>query len=106
MRIEWERGEGEQIMKFRKRPVIIEAEQFTDETKDRVLSWAQNIQLNVSHGWDEQHRPIIIIPTLEGEMTCSVGDWIIKEPFATCWRKLYPCKPDIFAKTYEIIQEE
>ena len=91
-------------MRFRKKPVVIDAEQFTDEAKDRVYNWATSIQGNVYHGFDGNDKPILLIPTLEGEMTCSLGDWLIKEPFPTDWRKLYPCKPDIFAATYE--QEE
>lgn len=88
-------------MKFRKKPVVIEAMQFTDENKDRVLFWAKSIQMNLQHSWDENNNPIIKIPTLEGEMICAFGDWLIAEPFPTDWRKIYPCKPDIFEKTYE-----
>jgi len=39
----------------------------------------------------------VIIPTLEGEMTASPLDWIIKGVSG----EIYPCKPDIFAATYE-----
>lgn len=88
-------------MKFRKKPVVIEAQIFTDENKDRVYTWAKSIQGNVYHGWDKEGKPILIIPTLEGEMECSLGDYLIVEPFPTDWRKLYPCKSDIFEKTYE-----
>ena len=88
------------MQKFRKKPVEIEAIQFTDENKDRVYSWAKDIQQNVQHSW-EGDKPCLLIPTLEGEMTCSLGDYLIKEPFPTDWRKLYPCKPSIFEQTYE-----
>jgi len=91
-------------MKYRKKPVVIEARQFIYEDKDIVLSWAKSIQFNVNHAWEGEpfkSDPCIIIPTLEGDMKCSLGDWIIEEPFTTNGRKLYPCKPDIFAKTYE-----
>ena len=94
-------------MKYRKKPVEIEAEQFTDEMKDRVLNWAQSKQMNVYAAWDEvdprseSAKPEMRIPTLEGEMTASLDDWII------CGVKgeLYPCKPDIFKLTYEKLKE-
>jgi hypothetical protein len=90
------------VKKFVKRPVEIEAIQFTDANKDQVYNWAKEIQGNVYHGWDESsNNPILKIPTLEGEMICSIGDYLIKEPFPIDWRKLYPCKADIFHKTYE-----
>ena len=93
-------------MRFRKKPIEIEVELFTDDTKDRVYIWATSLQQNVTHGFDKKGNPILIIPTLEGEMICSLGDYLIKEPFPTDWRKLYPCKPDIFKKTYEKITED
>lgn len=93
-------------MKFRKKPVEIEAMQFTDKTKDRVLSWAKELQMNVQHSWDSENKPCILVPTLEGEMICSLGDWLIKEPFPTDWRKVYPCKPDIFEQTYEVVEDD
>ena len=93
-------------MRFRKKPVEIEAYQFTNETKDRVLNWAKELQMNVQHSWDSENKPCILIPTLEGEMMCSLGDWLIKEPFPTDWRKVYPCKPDIFEQTYERVEEK
>ena len=40
------------------------------------------------------------IQTLEGEMTANVGDWIIIGVNG----EVYPCKPDIFAKTYEQVE--
>lgn len=88
---------------FRKKPVVIEAMKFTDETKDAVFSWGKSIQMNVGCSWDDNKSPCLKIPTLEGEMECSLGDYLIKEPFPTDWRKLYPCKPDIFEKTYELV---
>jgi hypothetical protein len=41
------------------------------------------------------------IKTLEGNMQISKNDYLIQEPFPTRDRRLYPCKPDIFEKTYE-----
>jgi hypothetical protein len=90
--------------KFRKKPVTVEAVQFTDKNKDMVYHWAFQIQGNVYHSWKDEN-PILLIPTLEGEMVCELGDWLIVEPFPTDWRKLYPCKPDIFEKTYEKLNQ-
>ena len=89
---------------FRKIPIEVEAVQFTDETKDRVYAWATAIQMNVTHSWDENDKPILKVPTPEGEMICSLGDYLIKEPFPTDWRKLYPCKQSIFEQSYKIIE--
>ena len=87
-------------MLYRKKPIEVEAMQFTDEMKNRVFSWASQIQGNIFPDFKD-HAPIIKIPTLEGEMICEIGDYIIKEPFPTDWRRLYPCKADIFEQTYE-----
>jgi hypothetical protein len=89
-------------MKARKIPIEVEYMQFTDENKNQVYSWASEIQMNITPSF-EDGKPCLRVPTLEGEMTCSLGDYLIKEPFPTDWRRLYPCKPDIFKKTYEIV---
>lgn len=93
------------MAKFEKIPVVVEAWHFTDTTKDRVLNQCREVQSNVTHAWDENDLPCLRIPTLEGEMTCSLGDWVIVEPFPTDWQKLYPCKAEIFAKTYRPIPD-
>ncbi|MFW6002651.1 MAG: hypothetical protein ACOCQD_04860 [archaeon] len=89
-------------MTFTKKPIEIQAKRFTEENKDIIYNWAKSIQMNVYPGTDEDGKPILKIPTLEGEMIANIGDYIIVEPFPTDWRKLYPCKPDIFDKTYDI----
>lgn len=91
------------MAKYRKKPVEVEAMQFTDKDKDRVFHWANGIQMNLQPSFDKDGNPILLIPTLDGEMIASIGDYIVKEPFPTDWRKVYPCKPDIFEKTYESI---
>ena len=88
------------MTKFKKRPVEIEARQFTEETKDAVYAWACSIQQNVIHTWKDD-KPALLVTTLEGDMVCSLGDWLIVEPFPTDWRKIYPCKAEIFNQTYE-----
>ena len=87
-------------MKYRKKPLIIEAMQFTDENKNQVFSWAQSYQMNISHGFGKNDVPELIIPTLEGEMRASLGDYIIKG----IQGEFYPCKPDIFEQTYKKVE--
>lgn len=81
-------------MKFRKKPVVIEAMQFTDETKNQCFNF---VSCTRSADWDADGLPTLRIQTLEGDMIASVGDWIIKGVKG----EFYPCKPDIFAATYE-----
>ena len=81
-------------MKFRKKPVVIEAQQFAgDEAQmESVACWCDGA-LARSGGGDW----CCYIDSLEGEMRASYGDWIIKGVKG----EFYPCKPDIFAATYE-----
>lgn len=78
-------------MKFRKKPVIIDAVQFTDNFLE-----IENF-VGEKYNWKEGRNEII---TLEGNMQVSNGDWIIKGVNG----EFYPCKPDIFEKTYEPVQ--
>jgi hypothetical protein len=78
-------------VKYRKKPVVIEAQQLTYENFSKVAEWCD--------GWDWCDR--ITIETLEGVMSAYPGDWIIKGVKG----EFYPCKPDIFAATYEPVQE-
>lgn len=89
-------------MKYRKKPVVIEAMHFTDESKEDVSIWARSIQYSVTQSYDQQNKPCLRIPTLEGEMICSLGDYLIKGVQG----ELYPCKPDIFDQTYEPVIED
>lgn len=84
------------MKKYRKKPIIIEAIQFTDENKNIAFSC---IGCNANASFDESNKPIIKIETLEGEMTARLGDWIIKGVNG----EFYPIKPDIFEKTYELV---
>lgn len=81
------------MAKFRKKPVVIEAVQFTGKNDAEVLAFCP------SAVDPDDTKPGIDIPTLEGVMRADVGDWII------CGIKgeFYPCKPDIFAATYESV---
>ena len=81
-------------MKFRKKPVVVEAMQFTEENKNRVFNW---VTCNKHPRFDDHGAPTLAIGTLEGDMTAKLGDWIIKGIAG----EFYPCRPDIFAATYE-----
>jgi hypothetical protein len=82
--------------KFRKKPVEIEAIQWTGTNVEECMKFCPLLLMEtyLANG-------TLTIPTLEGKMIASAGDWIIKEPFPTGDRRFYPCKPDIFAATYE-----
>ncbi len=91
------------MTKYRKKPVIIEAMKLMEpHTPSEIAAWCGVVVYGVG---DVSKKVWIEIDTLEGAMRADYGDFIIKEPFPTDNHKFYPCKPDIFEKTYEIIEE-
>lgn len=80
------------MAKFRKKPVVIEAKQYDGRNGVELLAWIGGSEL--SEGFTSD---LIEIKTLEGTMRADKGDWIIKGIAG----EFYPCKPDIFAATYE-----
>lgn len=84
-------------MKYRKKPVVIEAIQWigTKENIAEVLRFVPNPILLPSI--KEKGQWELRIKTLEGIMKADIGDWIIKGVKG----EFYPCKPDIFEQTYE-----
>ena len=92
--------------KFRKKPVVIEAVQYTGldlgrdashNSANEVIEWVGRGDGGVSARVAYEKDRELYIRTLEGEMHISVGDWVIKGVAG----EFYPCKPDIFEKTYE-----
>lgn len=83
-------------MKYRKKPVVIEAMQYGPYTAPSVA-----LALFLADTGARYDADGLIIPTLEGDMRASVGDWIIKGVKG----EFYPRKPDIFAATYEAVEE-
>lgn len=81
-------------MKFRKKPVVIEARRLTVESIEDVEAWCNG---SIKGTALPRKQQVIDIWTLEGEMRADMGDWIIKGIKG----EFYPCKPDIFAETYE-----
>lgn len=94
-------------MKYRKKPVIIEAVQYVGQGNlhprygGRVPNWMwdafQQGVLVADNGTDP-----LIVQTLEGSMVLAPGDWLIRGIKG----ELYPCKPDIFEATYEPVGED
>lgn len=96
-------------MKFRKKPVVIEAKQFTGRNVSEIAFFmgTHPLQASVPPSSMEHDTDIppegysIIIPTSEGNMRAIKGDYIIKGVKG----EFYPCKPDIFELTYEPVDE-
>lgn len=91
-------------MRFRKRPIEIEAVQLRWDTWNEMCDHAGVGKLSEGKPEGAQTKDGKIqlnIPTLEGLMTGQEGDWIIKGVH----NEIYPCKPDIFEKTYEPVPE-
>lgn len=87
-------------MKFRKRPVVVEAVQI------KMALYQEETLVNLTEIYEFCPDAFIgqlglYIKTLEGIMLCSAGDWIIRGVNG----EFYPCKPDIFEKTYERVEK-
>ena len=94
-------------MKFRKKPIIIEAFQLTPERRASNYEWPNWLH----RAWQLERETLgslyptiantsdgtLSLGTLEGQHLVSWGDWIIQG----IQGELYPCKPDIFEATYE-----
>jgi hypothetical protein len=93
-------------MKYRKKPIVIEAMQLTEENYLEVYEWVNNLWTGnktvtgIVLKEKKEHNGLPI-KTLEGTMVASIGDYIIKGVKG----EFYPCKPDIFEETYERVQE-
>lgn len=85
-------------MKYRKKPVIIEAYQYTGDGFE-ALDWAGEVSQNEKTYLVIEPGVGLFIQTLEGKMHVSPNDFII----CGVDGEFYPCKPDIFEKTYESI---
>lgn len=83
-------------MKYRKKPVVVEAVRWTGDNANEIASFMR----------DSEEAPIItdvsvVIRTLEGDMVAMEGDYIIKGVAG----EFYPCKAHIFMDTYEPVDE-
>lgn len=99
-------------MKYRKRPVVIEAVQYdgTAARATQIIEWILAHGARANYVCSDPNRcaeadgdtpHAIQVTTLEGQMRADLGDWIIRGVQG----EFYPCKPDIFAATYEPVDE-
>ena len=89
------------MAKYRKKPVVIEAIQLTNESIIEIIKWATDY-ISIKIDTDENDNIIgMIIPTLEGAMKASMNDYIIKG----INNEFYPIKSEIFEATYELIEQ-
>lgn len=86
-------------MKFRKKPVVIEARRLNEANLEEVATWCRGSIKGVNL---PRHERVIDIQTLEGEMRAQMGDWIIRGVKG----EFYPCKSDIFDVSYEPAADE
>lgn len=90
------------MAQYRKKPVVVEAIQWNGNNFEEIQQFSDNKVTYfewVHHYESGVNRDILSISTLEGDMTAMIGDFIIKG----IQGEFYPCKPDIFEKTYEEI---
>lgn len=84
------------MAKYRKKPVVIDAIQWKINFDELVLTLKIDPHLLIT----SPNGQVLFISTLEGLMEAQIGDWIIRGVNG----ELYPCKPDIFEKTYESVE--
>lgn len=88
-------------MRYRKKPVEIVAHRIGDGSwPDEIWDGVNRNVIILHMDAKPPHQPHVIIKTLEGEMRGNLGDYIIRGVKG----EFYPCKPDIFETTYELIQ--
>lgn len=85
------------MFEYRKKPVIIQAMHLTKDEgrQDDIINWAKKYNVTIT----ALPSGALVIPTLEGDHTASLGDYIIKG----VKDEFYPCKPDIFEATYDLV---
>jgi hypothetical protein len=90
--------------KYQKKPIVVEAVQWTGYNLEEVKEFAKYVVYEIyDAGWKAGVCPPstkITLQTLEGVMTVQQNDYIIKGING----EFYPCKPDIFEKTYDEIK--
>lgn len=86
---------------FEKKPVRIEARQLKKDNVKELTKWCEGSMFTYTDKDSIEAIPIISIVTLEGRMTAVIDDWIIKGVSG----EFYPCRDDIFKKTYLEVEE-
>lgn len=87
-------------MKFRKKPVIIEATQWWKMGDHPAVKSYQDLTEGKCESCGQEFRAHGLCLTLEGDLIVCPGDWVITGVKG----ETYPCKPDIFALTYEPVE--
>lgn len=92
-------------MKYRKKPVVIEAIQWNGDNLNEIKEFVgESLDYSIiDTAWEVgKGAPYVLmkIHTLEGDHECTKGDYIIKGVQG----EFYPCKPDIFEQTYEVAE--
>lgn len=89
-------------MKYRKKPVEIEAIQWNGMNVPEIIDFAEDACTIDMLAYSNTDQPIytLVIHTLEGDMLAKPGDFIIKGVKG----EFYPCKPDVFEQTYEMVE--
>ena len=85
------------MVKYRKKPVVVEAIIFTRNTWKEVVAFTDNTAFDMTIEKRMDGKCTCVIPTLEDNHTANEGDYIIRGVKG----EFYPCKPDIFEMTYE-----
>ena len=91
-------------MKYRKKPVVIEAVRWTGENRTEIANFCGSNAIFTARKQRADGLIIaydLLISTLEGMMHAAIGDYIIKGVKGEC----YPCKANIFEETYEAVEE-
>ena len=89
---------------YRKKPVVIEVRELTDDNAKDICDWMHSRQIvdgSPILGVGINPDGTVVIQTLEGDMLADIGDWVIRGVQG----EFYPCKPDIFADTYELVAD-
>lgn len=86
-------------MRYRKKPVVVEAVKFDGTNHREILKFIYPGMSETGLAGAEKMKLPIVIETLEGDMNVSIGDYVIRGVQG----EFYPCKPDIFEATYEAI---
>jgi hypothetical protein len=86
-------------MKYRKKPVVIEARIITEDNIKEVAIWCNGLVGRILKPEDYHY---IVINSLEGSVFARIGDYVIKG----VKDEFYFCKPDIFEMTYEALQND
>lgn len=95
-------NQSQDMKKYRKKPVVVEAVKWNGYNLAEIKKFTSN---HADVKYDEKDGEVIadlFIHTLEGDMHASKGDYIIKGVHG----EFYPCKPDVFAKTYEEVSDD